>query len=520
MSPKGRHWPDPAGSVVAAGLAGRQDEPGRQRKPDNCGRHGGPPTARRGARHGEPGPERQPPVGTDPGQRAPRCWPLAARRRSSRSRGVLHHRWSGGAPAPFRGRSPARATARASTGPAARAVPTGRRPCSGAGPVVDPRVGQPPSARSRGASALTGPGTAAGRVPGLGPSTTRTHPVGSLRPTPASTGRPEGGRPAGARGPLCGDARNHQALAAGRSRTTSPRHDARPDPTRLVPPNVVPRTASGHPETWDPAYRRVGGDPAGPGPLQGADPAAQPVEPGPRVSPARGDRRPAARHRLRPVVPAAGRPGHLAARARHRRPRLRARPAASARAGVLRRRLRRQARGGTSTRLASSLGEETGGDLARSPRWDEVLRPVGIGDIAAVACRDASGCWGWIEAYRDASERPFSDDDLDLLAAAGPSMAWCCGGRSSTYAGKDRTRRILRVCWCWTAICVRSAAPRRPAGGSRRCRWQTCSRCGGCCRPSSTRRPRLRAAVTLRTRTRPPWRRRPLDQDRGGTAGR
>ena len=74
-------------------------------------------------------------------------------------------------------------------------------------------------------------------------------------------------------------------------------------------------------------------------------------------------------------------------------------------------------------RLASSLGEETGGDLAMSPRWDEVLRPVGIGDFAAVACRDGSGCWGWIEAYRDASERPFSDDDLDLLAAAGPAMA-------------------------------------------------------------------------------------------------
>jgi DNA-binding CsgD family transcriptional regulator len=73
--------------------------------------------------------------------------------------------------------------------------------------------------------------------------------------------------------------------------------------------------------------------------------------------------------------------------------------------------------------LASSLAAETGGELARSLRWDEVLRPVGIGDIAAVACRDTSGCWGWIEAYRDSSERPFSDDDLDLLAAVGPSMA-------------------------------------------------------------------------------------------------
>ena len=58
---------------------------------------------------------------------------------------------------------------------------------------------------------------------------------------------------------------------------------------------------------------------------------------------------------------------------------------------------------------AASLNEETDGDLARSPRWDEVLRPVGIGDVAVVACRDALGCWGWIE-------------DLDLLASLGPSL--------------------------------------------------------------------------------------------------
>lgn len=69
--------------------------------------------------------------------------------------------------------------------------------------------------------------------------------------------------------------------------------------------------------------------------------------------------------------------------------------------------------------LAGSLSVETGGDLARSPRWDEVLRPVGIGDIAVVACRDTQGCWGWIEAYRDSSDRPFHDDDLEFLASAG-----------------------------------------------------------------------------------------------------
>jgi DNA-binding CsgD family transcriptional regulator len=72
---------------------------------------------------------------------------------------------------------------------------------------------------------------------------------------------------------------------------------------------------------------------------------------------------------------------------------------------------------------AASLSAETGGDLARSPRWDEVMRHVGIGDIAAVACSDALGCWGWIEAYRDGGDRRFEDDDLELLADVGPTLA-------------------------------------------------------------------------------------------------
>ena len=46
------------------------------------------------------------------------------------------------------------------------------------------------------------------------------------------------------------------------------------------------------------------------------------------------------------------------------------------------------------TTPVASLSAETGGDLARSPRWDEVLRPVGIGDEAVLACRDALGLLG------------------------------------------------------------------------------------------------------------------------------
>jgi hypothetical protein len=71
---------------------------------------------------------------------------------------------------------------------------------------------------------------------------------------------------------------------------------------------------------------------------------------------------------------------------------------------------------------AASLSTETGGDLAVSGRWDEVMRPAGVGDIAAVACRDALGCWGWIEAYRDGADRRFEESDLELLASVGSSL--------------------------------------------------------------------------------------------------
>ncbi len=73
-------------------------------------------------------------------------------------------------------------------------------------------------------------------------------------------------------------------------------------------------------------------------------------------------------------------------------------------------------------RPAASLGAETGGDFARSPRWDEVLRWVGIGDEAVVACRDAFGCWGWIKTYRDRSDPSFTADDIDLLVDLGPLL--------------------------------------------------------------------------------------------------
>lgn len=82
-----------------------------------------------------------------------------------------------------------------------------------------------------------------------------------------------------------------------------------------------------------------------------------------------------------------------------------------------------------------SLMQETGGDLARSQRWDEVLRPVGIGDEAVVACRDSLGCWGWIKAYRDGGDRGFEDADLELLASVASHLGSLLRRRLVSSAG-------------------------------------------------------------------------------------
>jgi DNA-binding CsgD family transcriptional regulator len=74
------------------------------------------------------------------------------------------------------------------------------------------------------------------------------------------------------------------------------------------------------------------------------------------------------------------------------------------------------------TRPVASLRDETAGDLARSTRWDEVLGPAGIGDVAIVACRDAQGCWGWIELYRDGADPSFDEHDVGLLESVGPAI--------------------------------------------------------------------------------------------------
>jgi hypothetical protein len=103
------------------------------------------------------------------------------------------------------------------------------------------------------------------------------------------------------------------------------------------------------------------------------------------------------------------------------------------------------------TKPVASMSTETGGDLARSARWDEVLRPVGIGDVAAVACRDALGCWGWIEAYRGRSDHRFEDTISRCSRASGRRSARRCGGPCTATARPGRSIPSAPASSCSTA---------------------------------------------------------------------
>jgi DNA-binding CsgD family transcriptional regulator len=70
----------------------------------------------------------------------------------------------------------------------------------------------------------------------------------------------------------------------------------------------------------------------------------------------------------------------------------------------------------------ASLSAATGGDLARSPCWDECLRTHGIGDQATVVLRDPQGSWGYLKAWRNSDDRPFAAEDLQLLADVAPRL--------------------------------------------------------------------------------------------------
>jgi DNA-binding CsgD family transcriptional regulator len=86
------------------------------------------------------------------------------------------------------------------------------------------------------------------------------------------------------------------------------------------------------------------------------------------------------------------------------------------------------------TEPAALLTEATGGDLARSRLWRELLSGYDVTDVASVVLRDEFGTWGFIELWRIAPSRPFAPADREyLIGRAGRVTAELRRGQAATF---------------------------------------------------------------------------------------
>jgi DNA-binding CsgD family transcriptional regulator len=63
----------------------------------------------------------------------------------------------------------------------------------------------------------------------------------------------------------------------------------------------------------------------------------------------------------------------------------------------------------------ASLRATTGGDLARSLVWRDLLRRYQVGDIATAVHRDRFGCWAFLDLWRLQDGSPFAAAELEFL---------------------------------------------------------------------------------------------------------
>ena len=70
-----------------------------------------------------------------------------------------------------------------------------------------------------------------------------------------------------------------------------------------------------------------------------------------------------------------------------------------------------------------ALSTSTGGDLARSRRWDEIMRPAGASDELRAGLQIGGQCWGSLSLYRAAASRPYASDDIQHVSQVLPQVA-------------------------------------------------------------------------------------------------
>jgi DNA-binding CsgD family transcriptional regulator len=87
----------------------------------------------------------------------------------------------------------------------------------------------------------------------------------------------------------------------------------------------------------------------------------------------------------------------------------------------------------------ASLYQATGGDLARSRMWRDLLCRYQIGDIATSVHRDRFGCWAFLDLWRSQGAAPFAAAELEFLhGIAAPLTAALRHSQAAAFAA-DRT---------------------------------------------------------------------------------
>ncbi|GIH95978.1 helix-turn-helix transcriptional regulator [Planobispora siamensis] len=82
-------------------------------------------------------------------------------------------------------------------------------------------------------------------------------------------------------------------------------------------------------------------------------------------------------------------------------------------------------------RSASAVGtlrQVTGGNLGRSVRFREFMRPLGYADNLRAAFRIGAGAWGVVDLFRSGDRPPFDERDLRHVAALAPGIALSLAG--------------------------------------------------------------------------------------------
>jgi DNA-binding NarL/FixJ family response regulator len=107
------------------------------------------------------------------------------------------------------------------------------------------------------------------------------------------------------------------------------------------------------------------------------------------------------------------------------------------------------------------LSEATGGELARSRVWREVMSRYGVSDVASAVFADQYGCWGFLDLWRHS---PFHTADADFLATVTAPLARAlrqCQARTFTEpaaAHRDDTGPVVLTLDDGLRITSRTAA--------------------------------------------------------------